>query len=217
MKNTYYFRHDCNARSDERCASLRARHGCAGYGIYWMIVEALHESSDGKLRRDLLDGFSLSNGIDFQELDKVLSTCLAIGLFQEEDGYITSDRVIEQKKHLESVIEKRRDAGRAGGLAKAKSNLANANQMLSKTLPHKTTVNDSKVKTTTVELQKIEAWLRKSGKVKNPKAYLLKITTEFPIEIIERAWKKSQSGNDVHTPGQFYEKCKSLISLPEPK
>jgi len=71
---------------------------------------------------------------------------------------------------------------------------------------------ENKVNNTTVALQKIEAWLRKSDKVKNPTAYLSKITAEFPIEIIEIAWKKAQSGNDVKTPGQFYEKCKSLTN-----
>lgn len=41
-----YFSHDTNARNDEKVIKLRMRHGAAGYGIYFMILERLAESSD---------------------------------------------------------------------------------------------------------------------------------------------------------------------------
>lgn len=42
-KSTIYFRHDCNARTDRKMVSLAIRHGLAGIGVYWCIVEMLYE------------------------------------------------------------------------------------------------------------------------------------------------------------------------------
>ena len=41
-----YFSHDSNARNDEKIARLRMKHGSAGYGVYFMILERLREAKD---------------------------------------------------------------------------------------------------------------------------------------------------------------------------
>ncbi|MCM1484061.1 MAG: DUF4373 domain-containing protein [Muribaculaceae bacterium] len=41
-----YFSHDSNARNDDRILRLRMRHGAAGYGVYFMILERLREEKD---------------------------------------------------------------------------------------------------------------------------------------------------------------------------
>lgn len=41
-----YFSHDSNARNDEKIALLRMKHGSAGYGVYFMILERLREAKD---------------------------------------------------------------------------------------------------------------------------------------------------------------------------
>lgn len=41
-----YFSHDSNARNDEKIALLRMKHGFAGYGVYFMILERLREAKD---------------------------------------------------------------------------------------------------------------------------------------------------------------------------
>lgn len=46
MRDTYYFSHDYNARSDSKIKRLIARHGMAGYGIYWSIVEDLYQNAN---------------------------------------------------------------------------------------------------------------------------------------------------------------------------
>lgn len=38
-----YFSHDCNARNDPKILELRMKHGMAGYGIYFSILEKLME------------------------------------------------------------------------------------------------------------------------------------------------------------------------------
>ena len=39
IKTTNYFSHDSNARNDERILLLRMKHGAAGYGVYFMLLE----------------------------------------------------------------------------------------------------------------------------------------------------------------------------------
>lgn len=46
MKSTNYFSHDSNARNDEKLVRLRMKHGAAGYGVYFMIIERLREEAN---------------------------------------------------------------------------------------------------------------------------------------------------------------------------
>ena len=46
QRKTNYFPHDSNARNDEKLIRLRMRHGAAGYGVYFMLIERLREESD---------------------------------------------------------------------------------------------------------------------------------------------------------------------------
>lgn len=41
-----YFSHDSNARNDDKLIRLRMKHGAAGYGVYFMILERLREETD---------------------------------------------------------------------------------------------------------------------------------------------------------------------------
>lgn len=51
MKETYYFSHDYNARSDEKIIKLISKTGWEGYGLYWAIIEKLYEAN-GFLKKD---------------------------------------------------------------------------------------------------------------------------------------------------------------------
>ena len=46
MKETFYFSHDYNARSDNKIQKLLAKHGMEGYGIYWAIIEDLYNNAN---------------------------------------------------------------------------------------------------------------------------------------------------------------------------
>jgi uncharacterized protein YdaU (DUF1376 family) len=46
MKETYYFTHDYNARSDSKIKNLIRRHQMLGYGIYWAIIEDLYQNAN---------------------------------------------------------------------------------------------------------------------------------------------------------------------------
>lgn len=43
MKRAFYFAHDYNARNDRKMTRLMMKHGIAGIGAFWCIVEMLYE------------------------------------------------------------------------------------------------------------------------------------------------------------------------------
>ena len=45
-KDTFYFSHDYNARSDDKIKRLIRKHGMTGYGVYWAIIEDLYNNSN---------------------------------------------------------------------------------------------------------------------------------------------------------------------------
>jgi len=45
-KDTYYFQHDYNARTDMKIRKVIAKHGYLGYGIFWAIIEDLYNNAN---------------------------------------------------------------------------------------------------------------------------------------------------------------------------
>lgn len=110
MKNTYYFDHDYNARNDERILMLRAEFGIEGYGVYWMLIESMMESSTSQLNRVAIGGLSVGFGIEKEKLSKIISYCIDCGLFKEENESFYSTRVIQHRHRLQKL----REAGKRG-------------------------------------------------------------------------------------------------------
>lgn len=46
MKDAYWFKHDSNARNDEKNIDLRADLGYEGYGIFWALLEFLRDTEN---------------------------------------------------------------------------------------------------------------------------------------------------------------------------
>jgi hypothetical protein len=46
MKDTFYFAHDYNCRSDVKIKKLIRTYGTNGYGIYWILVEDLYNNAN---------------------------------------------------------------------------------------------------------------------------------------------------------------------------
>lgn len=124
-KNAYYFSHDSNAHKDPKILKLRVKHGWEGYGIYWAIIETLREQDDYKwLANDKqLLSFCFANGDDV--VNQVIDTCLEIGLLVNDGEFIYSESLSRRMKLKDEISEKRRAAGKKGGVSKS---LANAKQ-----------------------------------------------------------------------------------------
>lgn len=78
-KDTFYFSHDYNVRSDEKVKLLIRKHGMTGYGVFWSIVEDLYNNANAlrtdyesiayDLRTDIELVKSIINNFDLFKID----------------------------------------------------------------------------------------------------------------------------------------------------
>lgn len=86
---TEYFSHDYNARNDIKLKRLFMSHGVAGIGIYWCIVEMIYEGG-GRIAKEMLPVIAFDLRTDEGIVNSVV---FDFGLFEEEDGFITSESI----------------------------------------------------------------------------------------------------------------------------
>ncbi len=96
-KDAYYFPHDSNARNDEKILFLRSKFGLQGYGMYWVLIELMHESQSSWLSSALVEGIAHQYGMNKEQIEAFLEVCFEIDLFVQEDGKYTSIRVLRNK------------------------------------------------------------------------------------------------------------------------
>lgn len=97
-KQTYYFSHDYNARSDEKIKKLIKRHGMEGYGIFWSIIEDLY-NNDNDFPADFDD-----IAYDLREDRNIIRSIICdFDLFILENGRFGS---ISVQRRLEDMAEK---------------------------------------------------------------------------------------------------------------
>jgi hypothetical protein len=128
----YYFQHDNHSREDEKLIEVRMKHQMAGIGVYWCLVEMLHEGNGYIETKPKLLAFQLQ--VDEQVINDVVEICFTI-----EDGKITSSRVKQNLKDREDKFKKKQEIGR--------QNVSKRWNKDTNTIPTDTTTipNDSKV------------------------------------------------------------------------
>lgn len=106
MKDTFYFTHDYNARSDVKIKKLLAKHGLEGYGLYWAIIEDLYNNANALP----LDCESIA--FDMRTNEQLVSSVINdFGLFVIEDKEFGSlsvqrrldERALKSKKARDSA------------------------------------------------------------------------------------------------------------------
>jgi len=141
LKDTYYFPHDYNASNDQRVLKLRARLGNEkGYGIYFMILEAMAQENTGILDSDCMAELSLSYGLAIDELKAVLDFAIKVGLFIQDERGIFSKRMLEHKELRKKYKKDRSEAGKRGATTRWGNSSANSSAIA------KPMANDSKGK-----------------------------------------------------------------------
>lgn len=122
-KDSFYFQHDTNASQDEKIMGLLKDHGLEGLALFWIMVELIHQQPDGSMKIDAFDSnvqmYAGAFGKDKERLFNVRSTFVQRGLFKEENGTITSERILRNKAYREKLS----NAGRVGGQASANKRL----------------------------------------------------------------------------------------------
>jgi len=113
-KDTFYFPHDYNARNDLRTQALLFTHGAAGYGIYWCIIEILHEESGHSLKYSELTWTSIARQMStsVEQVLTVVDACIELELFERQGDAVISVRVLENIEHREYIRGQRSKAGK---------------------------------------------------------------------------------------------------------
>jgi len=131
MKDAYWFKHDANARNDQRLIEVQMKYGNAGYGTYFKIIEIMREQENYKLEIKKLKALAY----DVRDtIDVVNDIVKNYGLFEIDDTYFYSKSFLRRMNKLDDIKEIRREAGKKGGIAKAKAyqkpskSVANTNQ-----------------------------------------------------------------------------------------
>ena len=108
MRDTFYFSHDYNARTDSKIKRLIARHGMLGYGIYWSIVEDLYQNANALPTH--YDSIAFDVRTDTETVRSIVND---FDLFQVECDTFGSNSVQRRIDEREEKSTKARDSARA--------------------------------------------------------------------------------------------------------
>ena len=125
-KDTFYFSHDYNARTDDKVKTLIRKHGMTGYGVFWSIIEDLYNNANA-LRTDY-DGIAYDLRT---QSDLVKSIVNDFDLFVVDDTFFGSssvERLIERNdKSKKASLSAFKRWGKCEGNANALQNECESN------------------------------------------------------------------------------------------
>lgn len=106
-----WFKHDYNARNDDKLLQLRAMMGWEGYGLFFALVEIMCENDKGYIDGQKIGGLSVGLGVPIDTLQELIEGCLDVGLF-----YIGDDEMIHNSRvdHHVAKMKSFREAGKKG-------------------------------------------------------------------------------------------------------
>jgi len=110
MGDSYYFKHDSNAREKPKIKALIKKYGIEGYGRFWIIIEALRNDSTYKLENKPYNWLALAESMQasVEEVQDFMNDCVVeFELFVKEDGFFYSESFLEKMAKLDDVRKKR--------------------------------------------------------------------------------------------------------------
>jgi hypothetical protein len=115
MKKTYYFQHDFEAISDPKIQYVLAKFGGIGYGLWWRIVEMLHQEEENKIKHKEYIYFALANQLqcEYDLVDGFIHSCINdVELLNSDGEYFWSERVLKNVDKMQDIKDKRSEAGK---------------------------------------------------------------------------------------------------------
>lgn len=141
MKDAYYFSHDSNASNDTKILTMRCDYGLEGYGMYWIIIEALRNESEYKLKleQSTCKALAMQMHSKTDAVEKFINDCIdQYGLLKCTDGYFYAESLLRRMDKREEIRNKRKDAANKrwnqedNANAMQKDSISNANAMQGK-------------------------------------------------------------------------------------
>ena len=106
MKDARYFTHDDNARHDPKMQALIKKYGMKGYGMFWVIVETMRETTGYKIKQKkyVIEAFAEQMQCTVDEVTKFIEDCIKeFELFIKEDNFFYSESLLERMAKLEGL------------------------------------------------------------------------------------------------------------------
>ncbi len=104
-KETFYFSHDYNVRSDDKIKRLIRAHGMTGYGIFWTIIEDLYNNANA-LKTDY-EGITFDLRADANIVKSIIND---FDLFVIENGLFGSVSIERRLDERNKKSEKARQS-----------------------------------------------------------------------------------------------------------
>lgn len=120
-----YFTHDSNARNDERIIRLRMKHGAAGYGVFFMLLELLRNAKGYMCATDY-KAISYELRVDAALVRAVVED-FNLFLFTNDHSFFFSSSLLQSMKRKDEVSRARSAAGKRGGRPRKQTPPAGAN------------------------------------------------------------------------------------------
>lgn len=124
MGSKHWFPHDFYTRNKSKLSYLMYEYGTSGYGLFWVIVEMLYESSDNwlELNDKVYASIAQQTKDDKEYIKTFIEKCINdFEVFTESDGRFTTDRVLEHSEKMNVSINKKRHAGKASAKKRAEN------------------------------------------------------------------------------------------------
>ena len=105
-----YFPHDSNARNSEKMVELRMKHGAAGYGVYFMLIERLREAADYSCVVNY-NSIAFDLRVSAELIKSVLRDFRLFAFFQTDEGErFYSESLRQRMKPMDEMRVQRRNA-----------------------------------------------------------------------------------------------------------
>ena len=120
-KDVYYFPHDYNPTSDPKMLAFIGEFGAVGYGVYWRIVEMLHESTEHTLplKNYIYSAVAKQMIVDASQVSKIIESCIdEFELFESNEEHFWCNRVLRNVEKRIDLIAKKKKAGDASAEAR---------------------------------------------------------------------------------------------------
>ena len=170
-----YFQHDYRSRLDIKLLKIRKRHGMTGFGVYWALVEMLHEGN-GFIEMDA-ETIAYELQCDEQIVKDVIELC-----FDYFENNVTCNRVIDNLKFRREKASAKSKQGTQAVNIRWEKYRASLIQNDTESIPSVYEPNTNTIPNHTIEKEKE----KEKGKVKDiDKERLAAVYTAEPMPVIE--------------------------------
>lgn len=159
-----YFSHDYGTRHKKRLAALVSEKKMRGYGLFWVIVEMLHEDSTRWMELDEMTYIAIAgqSGENVTYIKEFVDACInRYKVFMQHENKFTTERVLRNIDKRLEISASRSESGRRGAEAKWQTDgkpMANAKQTDSNEMAKNGKGKEIKVKEKKVNKNKKGGW-----------------------------------------------------------